>query len=221
MTARPEVIAAELRALVVEALRQSVDARDEGFAALMRNQLRHAEADAARFGPAVFCLALGRMIAGDETRTQPAAVALGLLEEMGHAFAGIESSAGGDTAVGLWGMPRALNAGDAFYALGHHLLLHDEALSETARLAAASVYTRAARAYSEALHAHSPEGAAGAARAARVLYPAAVALATLCCGLDDVSGRRLHAIAQDLITTPRSTLDGALHKAAALNLQTN
>ena len=217
MTAAPDASTAELRAVVVLALQRAVDSLEGGYAALLRDQLRNTEVDASLYGPSVFCLGLGRLITGTEDLALPAATALGLLEEMARVFVDLEAA--GSDLVSSWGMPRSLNAGDAFYAAAQRVLLDDQGLAPPRRLRALGVLSAASRTFAEALHAWGPGGRDGVARASRALYPAAAALAALCCDLDADLTARLAAIAEDLASQPAATLEGALQKAAALNLR--
>jgi hypothetical protein len=180
MTAGPDVSTEELRRVIVDGLQRTVDGLAGGYAAPLRSQLR-AEGDVCE--PAVLCLGLGRLC-GAEEKTLPCALTLGLLEEMGRVFLGLED---GSTVSGLWGMPRTLNAADGLYALARQVLLTDEALDTESRLAALTVLTATVRDFSEALHAYAPEGHGALLRAARSLYPAAVSFAAVCCGFEDAT----------------------------------
>jgi hypothetical protein len=187
MTARPDIPTDELRRSIVDRLQSAVDGLEGGYASPLRRQLR-AEGDS--YEPAVLCLGLGR-IGGQETRTLPCALTLGLLEEMGRVFLGLED---GSTVYGAWGMPRTLNAADGLYALGRRILLSDEALDTETRLEALRIYTAAARTFAEALNAAAPDGAGALQKAARSLYPAAASFAALCCQLDDAKREELVAL---------------------------
>jgi hypothetical protein len=188
MTAGPDVSTDELRRSIVDGLQRAVDGLEGGYASPLRRQLR-AEGDV--YDAAVLCLGLGR-IGGQEIRTLPCALTLGLLEEMGRIFLGLED---GSTIQGAWGMPRTLNAADGLYALGRQILLSDEALDTLTRLEALRIYTAATRDFAEALNAFAPEGAGALQKAARSLYPAAVSFAALCCGIDAAKRDALIALA--------------------------
>ncbi len=205
MTARPDLSVDELREAVVDGLQRAVDGLAGGYAAPLRRQLR-TEGDV--YHAAVLCLGLGR-IGGEETKTLPCAMTLGLLEEMGRVFLGLEN---GDSSDG-WGMPRTLNAADGLYTLGRHILLTHEGLEPEVRLEALAVYTAAARSFSEALHAYAPEGDVALQKATRSLIPAAVQLAALCCGLDDEARSQFEAVAES------ETVEAAFAKASALPLR--
>jgi hypothetical protein len=218
MTATPGLSTAELRAAVVQALERAVDMLEGGYAALLRDQLRSTEVDTTLYGPAVFCLGLGHLITGSEEKTLPPAIALGLLEEMARVFVDLEGAAAGSL-VETWGMPRALNAGDGFFAAAQRVLLDDQGLAPALRLQVTGEFTAAARLFSEALDAWGPGGRDGVVKASRALYPAAARLAALCCAAGDATAARLNAIAEELTSQPSATLEGALQKAAALNLR--
>jgi hypothetical protein len=218
MTARPGVSTAELRATLLLALERAVDALPGGYAALLRDQLRKADVAKDAYGAALFCLGLGLLITGSEEKTLPPATALALLEETGRVFIDLDSEPPGPL-VAAWGMPRALNSGDGFYAVAQRALIEDQGLPSEQRLGALRIFSDAARRFAESLHAWAPAGAGGATKASRVLYPAAAAFASLCCGVKDDTAIRLEAIAEELVSQPAATLDGALQKAAALNLR--
>jgi hypothetical protein len=116
-------------------------------------------------------------------------------------------------------MPRTLNAADGLYAMGRHLLLTDEALDTATRLAALSIYTDAARAFSEALHAWAPEGAGALRKAAQSLYPAAASLAALCCGIEGESKDALAALAVAAADAAPGNVDAAFVKASEVLLR--
>ncbi|HEU0075209.1 MAG TPA: hypothetical protein VFS30_14490 [Dehalococcoidia bacterium] len=206
MTAHPDLQIDELRHSIIDGLQRAVDGLPGGYAAPLRRQLRTETDD---FDAATLCLGLGR-IAGQETKTLPCALTLGLLEEMGRVFLGLED---GSSVIGAWGMPRTLNAADGLYTLGRHLLLSHEALDATTRLRALSIHTDAARAFSEALHAYASEGDAALPKASRSLFPAAAAFAALCGGLGDDVKAEFEAAAT------AGSVEAALVRAAALPLR--
>ncbi len=206
MTAHPDIPVEGLRQIIVDGLQRAVDGLAGGYAAPLRRQLR-AEGDV--YNAAVLCLGFGR-IGGEEMKTLPCALTLGLLEEMGRIFLGLED---GSSVVEAWGMPRTLNAADGLYTLGRRILLTDEALDSDSRLDALTIYTATARDFSEALHARAPEGDGALQKAARSLRPGAAAFAALCCGLSDDSKAQFEAAAE------AKTLEAAFAKAAALPLR--
>jgi hypothetical protein len=214
----PGLSAGELRVTVVHALERAVDLLEGGHASLLRTQLRRTETDATAYGPASFCLGLGHLISGSEDTTLPVATAMGLLEEMARVFVDLEADPPEPLAAS-WGMPRALNSGDAFYAAAQRVILDHEGFTAEQRLEMLGVLTAAARAFSESLHAWAPNGREGVGKAVRSLYPAAASMAALASEAGEETAARLAAIAADLASQPEATLDGALRKAAALNLR--
>lgn len=206
MTAHPDVQLDELRLSIIDGLQRTVDGLGGGYAAPLRRQLR-AEGDV--YDAAVLCLGLGR-IGGEETKTLPCALTLGLLEEMGRVFLGLED---GTKVTGAWGMPRTLNAADGLYALGRQLLLSHEALDAASRLRALSIHADAARSFSEALQAYAPEGDAALQKATRSLFPAAASFAGLCCGLGE------DAVAEFEAAAAAGSVETALVKASATPLR--
>jgi hypothetical protein len=209
MTVAPDVSVDELRGRIADGLQLTVDKLGGGYTAPLRRQPRAGDED---YGAAVLCLGLGS-IRGEEAKTLPCALTLGLLEEMGRVLLGLED---GSSIIGAWGMPRTLNAADGLYALGRQILLSHEALDAESRLEALAVYTAAARSLSEALHAWSPQGDGALHNAARSLYAAAAALAALCCGLEGDSRQRLAALSEDAAA---ESVEAALVKASALLLR--
>jgi len=205
MTA-PDVSIDELRRSVVDGLQRAVDGLGGGYAAPLRTQLR-AEGDV--YDPAVLCLGFGR-ICGEETKTLPCALTLGLLEEMGRVLLGLED---GSAVLEGWGMPRTLNAADGLYTLGRQTLISHEVLDTESRLEALAIFTDAARTFSEALQAYAPEGDEALRKAARSLYPAAASFAALCCGLGD-------AAKEDLVAAATAgSVESALVKASSMPLR--
>jgi hypothetical protein len=206
MTAHPDLQLNELRLSIIDGMQRAVDGLGGSYAAPLRRQLR-AEGDV--YDPAVLCLGLGR-IGGEETLTLPCALTLGLLEEMGRVFLGLEDKS---TVIDAWGMPRTLNAADGLYTLALQILLSYEGLDAASRLKALSILAEAARVFSEALYAHAPEGAAALQKAARSLFPAAASFAALCCGLDGDARREFEAAAES------GSVEAALAKASVLPLR--
>ena len=206
MTADPDVPLEELRRSIAEAVQRAVDGLSQGYGAPLRRRLR---TESEGYDAAALCLGLGRLC-DEEMRTLPCAVTLGLLEEMGRVFLGLED---GESMVEGWGMPRTLNAADGLYTLGRQLLLTHEALDVESRLDALSVFVDAARAFSEALHAHAPDTQGALSKATRSLYPAAASFAALCCGLE--SARRDELVEAATV----GSIDAALVKASVILLR--
>jgi hypothetical protein len=212
MTASPDLSLDHLRESIVEGLQRAVDGLEGGYAAPLRRQLR-AEGDA--YDAAVLCLGLGSLC-GEETRTLPCALALGLLEEMGRVFRGLED---GESIIGDWGMPRTLNAADGLYTLAQHLLQSHDGLDTESKLRALAILSDAARNFSEALQAWSP-GSGGALRqATRSLYPAAADFATLCCDIKGSARDELVTLTRDAADASSDSLESTLVKASALLLR--
>jgi hypothetical protein len=212
MTASPDLSLNDLRESIVDGLQRAVDGLEGGYAAPLRRQLR-AEGDV--YDVAVLCLGLGS-IGGEETKTLPCALTLGLLEEMGRVFLGLED---GSSVTAAWGMPRTLNAADGLYALAQQILHSHEALDTDAKLQALGIFHGAARDFSEALQAWSPGGSGALQKSTHSLYSAAAAFAALCCGIEGSSQEALLALARDAADSSSGSLQASLVKASALLLR--
>jgi hypothetical protein len=200
----------QLRSSVVEGLQRAIDGISAGYVAPVHRKLT-AEDDA--YNAAVLCLGLGTK-GGEEEKTLPCALALGLLEEMGRVFLGLED---GSSVTSGWGMPRTLNAADGLYTLAQHLIQSAEGLNAAEKLEALSIFHAAARDFSEALQAYSPGGPAELQKASRSLYPAAAAFAALTCDIAGSAKEELIALAQ-ASADASSDLDAAFTRAENLLL---
>jgi hypothetical protein len=128
------------------------------------------------------------VLSGSPDRALPAAAALGLLGQMRRVFTDL---AAGETVVGLqtlWGLPRALNAGDALFNLAQATVL-PPSLSSAQQLRLLDRYTDACRAFSESLYAPEDRGAK------RRIIGAAFALGALSAGLTDAVAEALAGLA--------------------------
>jgi hypothetical protein len=124
----------------------------------------------------------------------PGATALVLLSQMGDVFLSLESQDGGASLSTAWGMPRALNAGDAFFAAAQNAVLTDEGeISVQRRLHALSILDDATRGFMEALLAAGEE--ATSSQGEQSLLVAALLLAGVYAGADDEAMLRLRRLA--------------------------
>jgi hypothetical protein len=137
--------------------------------------------------PALLCLLTCETFGGQTEDALPAAVSLAFLARMADVFKGIAGADSGTdgTLMRSWGMPRALNGGDAFFALAQASLLDGKrgGLDPDRRFAAVGILDRASRALSEKLYGRSvtKSGAGGG------LFAAATALGALWSGADDAT----------------------------------
>jgi hypothetical protein len=179
----------ELHAAVHAGLLRAIASIDAGHAAILRDQAGQDGAESLQYAPTHLCLAVARRLGAAETAAVAAAGTLAALVEMARTFAAI-AGPGGAVAV-RWGLPRTLNAVDAFYVLAQKLLGGLPPTSPAAsRLAAAAAVDAALRAFAADLS-KAPDADEGVIRSVRMLYPAALALAGLAAGLDTAAIGRL------------------------------
>jgi geranylgeranyl diphosphate synthase type I len=144
-------------------LRRTLEASDLSHAALLREQFA-AMSTAGTGGdtgpellPSFLCLSTAEALTGRADEALPPATALALLATMGRVFAELASSGAGRTGAGshleaAWGLPRTLNAGDAFYAAAQSTLLGAPGGTPERNLKALEMLDSASRAYSDELH---------------------------------------------------------------------
>ncbi len=138
----------------------------------------------------IVCLRTAEALGSDAAAALPGATAIGLLAQMADVFLSLESQDGGASLSTAWGMPRALNAGDAFFAAAQHTLLNDGGeISVQRRLLALSILDDATREFMETLNA-AGEGAT-VKNGERSLLKAALLLAGVYAGSDDDAMSRL------------------------------
>jgi hypothetical protein len=204
----------ELQSRLSAALQDASASADGESGFLVRQHLSaQDDANAAVMMPAVFCLGLGHALGGTEEATLAPAVSLALLGQMARVFCDLDTGTGISVA---WGMPRALNAGDAFYVMALERLLQGCAgLSPENGVEALRTLDDATREFSEALQASTALGPDGLAQAARSLYPFAGRLAGLMLGLDDAESEEVLRLGAGL-GSQEVSLEEALRRAAAL-----
>jgi hypothetical protein len=185
---------------------------ESGF--LVRQHLSsQGEAGAEAMMPALFCLGLGPALGRGEEATLAPAISLALLAQMAHVFYDMDAGEGISVA---WGMPRALNAGDAFYVLAQEQLLQGCAgLSPDIGVEALRTLDGASRVFSEALQASTGAGSHGLDQAARSLYPFAGRLAGLTLGLNGAEATEIQRLGVDL-GSQEVSVEEALRRASAL-----
>lgn len=193
------------RSLLRNALDSAVDEIEFSHGELVREQVGAAVADESEL-PGLLCLRVAEAVAGNASAALPAATALALLTEMSRVLLSLDTAPGLSTA---WGMPRALNAGDAFFAAAQHALLSgsDEMTAER-RLAAVRVLDGACRDLLEALYAAAVTG--DRPRPVRSLYSAAVALGAISAGATNSTLSSLEELAPRLSDAAPAELERLL-----------
>ena len=114
------------RALVLADLRALLDAVDLSHLQPLRQHLESIEdTDTRAFDAGAVHLFAVQALTGDATRGLPAASSLTLLALSADVMRSLASNNAQPAGVleNAWGMPRALNAGDAFYALAQQSLM--------------------------------------------------------------------------------------------------
>jgi hypothetical protein len=212
MTRSPTLV--ELQSRLSAGLHDAAGGVEGESGALVKQHLTtQGETGAEAMMPALFCLGLGRALGGSEEATLAPAVSLALLAQMAHVFYDLDAGKGISIA---WGMPRALNAGDACYVMAQKQLLQGYAVRPSEiGVEALRELDEASRAFSEALQASTPAGADGLVRAARSLYPYAGRLAGLMLGLEGANAEVIQRLSVELESQDVS-LQEALRRASAL-----
>jgi hypothetical protein len=209
MTATIDPFAA-YRPALLDALRSVIEAVTASYGVLLREQIAGIEPDEASLAPALLCIATTEAMGGRAIDAMPAATALGLIAMMGRVFQDI--AAENESGLGAaWGLPRALNAGDAFFVLAQQTLT---AGTDPARVVAAlSELDKASRAYSDELHAGlttTPKRARG-----RSLLAGAVTLGAIASGADAATVDQMRAFGRDLAKGQATEIRGVPDPAAA------
>ena len=153
------------RHLLYEATRQAVGNLTASHGELLRQKLSASEPTSeGRLFPSLLCLLATDALTGQADAGLPAATALALLAEMSEVFGGLAAADSEDAPPsGLtqsWGLPRALNAGDAFFALAQECLLQSQltTLYPERQLRALQLLDKAARITAEELYGRATSG---------------------------------------------------------------
>jgi hypothetical protein len=212
MMRSPQLV--ELQSRLSAGLQDAADTMDGENAVLVRQHLStQGETGADAVMPALFCLGLGPALGRGEEATLAPAVSLALLVHMAQVFRDLDAGQGISIA---WGMPRALNVGDAFYVMAQEQLLRGCAgLSSEIGVEALGTLDEASRAFSEALQASTAAGADGFVGATRSLYPFAGRLAGLILGLEGAKVEEIQRLGGEL-GSQEVSLQEALTRASAL-----
>jgi geranylgeranyl diphosphate synthase type I len=167
---------APYRPLLAKELQRAVGGVARSHVALLRQQIE-SPAGGGALTPALLCLLTADALGAQPEAATPAAAALALLAQMRTVFTDLPED---KDLVREWGLPRALNAGDAFYALAQDALLRS-GLSAERRIEALAWLDQASQGFSSALYDRSVVQSHGAVLAA------AVALGALSAGADDAT----------------------------------
>jgi geranylgeranyl diphosphate synthase type I len=196
------------RALLEESINQAAADIDFSHAELVREHMAASNESGAQV-PGVLCLRAAEALGVPAESALPGATALALVAQMAEVFLGLESQDGGASISTAWGMPRALNAGDAFFAAAHHAVLADDGeISVQRRLRALSILDDATRGFVEALEA-AGEGAS-VSQGEQSLLSAALLLAGLYAGADDETLSRLERLGTAWANLDAQALEAAM-----------
>jgi hypothetical protein len=209
---------AGLRPLLRDAIRRAVEGHGGTHAELLREQVARSAGD---HSAALLCLLGASACGASPEQALPAAKALALLAEMENTFDSIAAEEAGGL-VEIWGMPRTLNAGDAFFNLAQAAFLEAvDAIEAPRHRAAFALYDIACRGFSESLADAGPDEAAR-----RQVLAAALALGALLVGappavIDELAAavQRMDGSASDAqrFDIEGITASGRLQLAAAAN----
>ena len=181
---------------------------------LLREQLAASEPTGYE-AAALACLSAAEAVGGTAAAALPGALSVAFLGQMGLVFAGLEDSGGAAGLSTAWAMPRALNAGDAMFALAQESILSaPNELTAADRLAAVALLDRGGRDLVDALYAAGEEGD-GVVAGQRALLPVAFALGALLGGADVQGRERLAQLGRAWSSLPENELSRNLAGDAA------
>jgi hypothetical protein len=143
--------------------------------------------------PPAACLLIADALGAEQRQALPLATSLGLMMTMASIFQELEADDvhGGESLETAWGMPRSLNAGDAFFVLAQQSILRDSGLDESRIFEASAVLSTASRALSEDIY-------ASRRRDALRLLPQALALGAVAAGANEATISELKGFAETL-----------------------
>ena len=130
---------------------------------------------------AASCLLVAEALGGERAQALPFATSLALMTTMASVLQELEADDvhGGESLETVWGMPRSLNAGDAFFVLAQQSVLRDAARGAERSFQASAELSSGSRALSEDIFASR--------RNPRRLLPQALALAAIAAGAGEVT----------------------------------
>ena len=193
------------REMLHEGLSRYLDGMTGGSSELVRAQVAASEPGEYETAP-LACLAAAEAVGGSAAQALPGAVSLALLAQMGLVFTGLENSGGAASLSTPWGMPRALNAGDAMFALAQESVLSaSTGLTAEERLAAVALLDDGGREVVRALH-DAGEGDTAVTAAQRALLATALGLGGLMGGGGVPAGERLAQLGREWSDLPEEEL---------------
>jgi len=197
------------REMLQGAIYRQMDATPFTCGQLVREQVE--ASDPAGYETAAFaCLAAAEAAGGSAAAALPGALSMAFLSQMALVFVGLENSGGAASLSTAWGMPRALNAGDAMFALAHQsLLAAPDELTTEERLQATRILDSGSREIVEALFAANGDGDL-AATGQRALLSPAMALGGLLGGADAGARERLEQLGHQWSLLPAEALSRQL-----------
>ena len=132
------------------------------------------------------CLMIAEALGAPQEQALPLASALAFMQTMASIFRELEADDvhGGESLETIWGLPRTVNAGDAFFVLAQQSVLRDTGIDEDRLFAATAVLGAASRLLAEELF-------AGRGQSAYRLLPQALALGAIAAGCREDVAREL------------------------------
>ena len=180
------------RALLNEGISRYLDEGTYTSGQLIREQVEASE-PAAYETAALACLAAAEAVGASAKAALPGAVAIAFMSQMALVYMSLDNSGGAPSLSTAWGMPRALNAGDAMFALAQESLLSaEDELTAEVRLQAAALLDTGTRQLVDALFSHHDEDPL--ARGQKALLPSAMALGGLLGGADVAPREKLEEL---------------------------
>jgi hypothetical protein len=139
---------------------------------------------------AASCLLVADALGGDRSQALPLATSLAFMTAMASIFQELEADDvhGGESLETAWGMPRSVNAGDAFFVLAQQSVLRETGLDAETTFAATEVLSAASRALSEDIYA--------ARRNPRRILPHALAMGALAAHAGPAAAQELQAFGE-------------------------
>jgi hypothetical protein len=187
-----------------EAIARSLDTIEFSHGQLVREQIE-AAALADYEMAALACLSAAEAVGSKSDTEVRGAMSIALMSQMGLVFAGLENSGGAASLSTAWGMPRALNAGDAMFVLAQDALLSmPDEITADVRLQAIVLLDVGARALVDSLFAAGDGDPASTVQ--RALLASSMALGGLLGGADAQSVARLGQLGREWSRLPADQL---------------
>lgn len=144
-------------------------------------------------GPAA-CLLSAEALGGAREQALPFATSLALMRTMASIFQEFEADDvhSGESLETVWGLPRALNAGDAFFVLAQQSILRDSGLDEGRVFAASALLSTASRELFQDIYTSRPSGPLR-------LLPQSLALGAIAAGASETTVNELKEFGEMLL----------------------